>query len=435
MRRLKRGETLVELLIAVAILAVISVPLLHPFVTANKTNMTAKRIQVATEMARNLVETLKSEDVSNVARNFNGYNRDKNGDYINTNVAQGSFHSGARDYTYGEFVYAEGSYQLVTDAVSSVLGDTDTLGNVSSRFIGQVNDNYNFIMPNVQVDNFKADILINYSPEKSADINNIYSMNRSDCAYFAEDSHSASNAVEHYATANQEHYSAGFTTSLLSKTAIMDTMTKTVTVKIEKDKFAGNITVTVKYSYDIGAGYTSYDDRYFTDETVIFDNYSTGKALSAVYLYYFPLYGISTSGRDAFIVENLSNLHTDIFFICMNNAYTTALNTSNYKASLSISEKVNAGVGVLNTKAHSNVPNNKWVKSSSNVLADNLGWTVGDLGNSKNQNLSYRITVTIYRHDASAFETRNGNVYFTPNTSKKVCSFSGTILDSSVKEA
>ena len=433
MRR-KRGETFVELLIAVTILAIIAVPLLHPFVTANKTNMAAKRIQLSNELAENLVETLKSEQVANVARNFNGYDRDKNGDYINTHVAQGSFSYGGNTYSYGEYILTEEGYQRVTDALSSIVGTTDAVGNICSKFSGQINDNYNFVMPNVEINGLKTDIMISYTPDYSTNINKIYSMNRSDCAYFAEDSHSLSNAVEHYVTANQEHYSAGLTTTLLNKNSITDLVTKTVTIKVEKDNFAGNTTVTVKYSYDIGDGYTSYDDRYYVDESVIFDNYSTGKELSAVYLYYFPLYGISSSGRDIFIVENLSNMNIDTFLVCMNSASTTALNTANYKASLTITEKVNAGVGSLCTKVHSNVPNAKWVKTSSNVLANSLGWSVDDLGNSKRATLAFKVTVTVYRHADVAFTTFGGNSYFTPDDNRKLCSFSGTLLDSSVKE-
>jgi prepilin-type N-terminal cleavage/methylation domain-containing protein len=58
-----RGFSLIELLIAVTIFAVVVVPLLHTFVTATTTNSKAKRILEATTAGENLFEELKASSV------------------------------------------------------------------------------------------------------------------------------------------------------------------------------------------------------------------------------------------------------------------------------------------------------------------------------------------------------------------------------------
>ena len=433
--KLKRnGETLIETLIAVTILALITVPLLHPFVTAAKVNNKAKILQRSTDYSKNLMEKLKSDSLENVARKFSGYVRDSKGDRIYTDIADGSFEKDGVNYTYGEYILQNGTFREADDGTCSVKGGLDLLGNEISYFTGQTNENYCFIMPCVDVGNVNADVVISYEQYKAADMNNIYSMNRSDCAYFAETTLSASNAAEFFEVANQEYCSGGMSNKSITKDEALLLMTKTVTVLVEKDEFAGNTTVTVKYTYDIGSGYTGVDDRYYTDEMLIFDNYSTGKPLSAAYVYYFPFYGLSTAGRDRFIVENQDNIDFDMFFICMNNGDTSALNEANYKVSLSVNERPVSGVSRLYTNVHSNIDNIKWVKTSSNALANNRGWQVTDLGNAGEQQLAYNVTITVYRHRESCFYIQNGSRYFVPDSDAVICELSSVITDGSTKD-
>ncbi|MGI5979331.1 MAG: prepilin-type N-terminal cleavage/methylation domain-containing protein [Oscillospiraceae bacterium] len=58
-----RGFTLVELIVAVVILAVVVVPLLHAFVTGAQTEMKSRRYQSATAAAQNIIETIQSTDI------------------------------------------------------------------------------------------------------------------------------------------------------------------------------------------------------------------------------------------------------------------------------------------------------------------------------------------------------------------------------------
>lgn len=65
------GFSLVELLIAVTILAIIVIPLLHMFVTTARLNGKAKQKQRATTVAQNLIEGMKAYDIDELRKQFN----------------------------------------------------------------------------------------------------------------------------------------------------------------------------------------------------------------------------------------------------------------------------------------------------------------------------------------------------------------------------
>lgn len=67
-----KGLSLVELLVAVAILAIILVPLLNSFVMGAKANSRAERMQTETLLAQNILEELKGKSIEEVAEKL-GY--------------------------------------------------------------------------------------------------------------------------------------------------------------------------------------------------------------------------------------------------------------------------------------------------------------------------------------------------------------------------
>ncbi len=65
------GFSLVELLLAVIILAIIVVPLLHGFITSARMNGRAKQTQRATTVAQDIMEGLKAYDIEELKAQFN----------------------------------------------------------------------------------------------------------------------------------------------------------------------------------------------------------------------------------------------------------------------------------------------------------------------------------------------------------------------------
>lgn len=117
------GFSLVELLIAVTILAIIVIPLLHMFVTSTRINVKSRQMQRATTVAQDIMEGLKAYNLEEVRAQFappegvspSTYYYPSNGFYVlNTNLIQG----GVREITElgpdatGEEVYYFGIENL-----------------------------------------------------------------------------------------------------------------------------------------------------------------------------------------------------------------------------------------------------------------------------------------------------------------------------------
>lgn len=66
-----KGLSLVEILVAVAILAIILVPLLNTFVMADKANSKAEKMQTETLVAQNILERLKGKSLEDIADDLN----------------------------------------------------------------------------------------------------------------------------------------------------------------------------------------------------------------------------------------------------------------------------------------------------------------------------------------------------------------------------
>lgn len=438
----KKGETLIEILVSVAILALISAPLLHPFVTASKSNTAAKRIQLATEVAENVMEKLKGEKISNVARDFNHSDVDRNGLPINTNVAEGRYISTEHDYQYGEFSYdaGNGRYISVDNATSSVKILENAAGNPASRFIGQPDNEYYFLMPQKMHGKFNSDVVVHYKASSINDIygsiNNIYSMNRSDCAYYAETEGMEKAAADKFRDSNTKYN--GRSKSVDVNTVYKE-MRKEIKIKIDYDTNGKYTTVSVEYKFVANEGITPPEENTYIDTQVIFDNYSTGTALSAVYLYFFPFYASGIEGYDSFTIENNipilddGSYKVDVFLIKMDCARTTVFNEANYRAKINVHETATADSAEIHTKIHSNNSNDKWNRSSSNPKVGG-NYEINDLGNNKDQIVSFDVEILVYKHNDDSFSYENGADIFTPDSKDYVCKISGSILDNSLKE-
>ena len=68
MKNNERGYTLIELIIAITILAIIAIPLMHGFVTAAKTNAKAREIEQATTVAQNTMEKIKATPIEELIK-------------------------------------------------------------------------------------------------------------------------------------------------------------------------------------------------------------------------------------------------------------------------------------------------------------------------------------------------------------------------------
>ena len=128
------GFSLLELLIAVTILAIITIPMLHMFVTSAKINGKSRITLRATVLAQDVVEGLKAYHIDEIQDQFNGV---EDFEMLNTSVIAG-------DCTYKEDVDRE--------KIENGEDPTDP----SKAKPGK----YYFVLKNAKLENSRFDVLI-----------------------------------------------------------------------------------------------------------------------------------------------------------------------------------------------------------------------------------------------------------------------------------
>lgn len=128
------GFSLLELLIAVTILAIITIPMLHMFVTSARINGKSRITLRATVLAQDIVEGLKAYHIDEIQDQFNGV---EDFEMLNTSVIAG-------DCTYKEDVDRE---------IAENGSDPD---DTSKAKLGK----YYFVLKNAKLENSRFDVLI-----------------------------------------------------------------------------------------------------------------------------------------------------------------------------------------------------------------------------------------------------------------------------------
>ena len=173
-----KGMSLVELMIAITILAIITVPLLHAFVSSARINRKAKQTQRLTTIGQDIMEGLKAYSVEDLAYEFDyptvsscsahpsGFQLIKPS-LVGTNSTEvaSRVKEVIYDATNNKYEAVNTSTQSirVTGAGPSVSYDFDKEGSKNKTFY--------FVITNVSAENstsgsYKADILIKIDPKK-----------------------------------------------------------------------------------------------------------------------------------------------------------------------------------------------------------------------------------------------------------------------------
>ena len=295
-----KGMSLVELMIAITILAIITVPLLHAFVSSARINRKAKQTQRLTTIGQDIMEGLKAYSVEDLAYEFDyptvsscsahpsGFQLIKPS-LVGTNSTEvaSRVKEVIYDATNNKYEAVNTSTQSirVTGAGPSVSYDFDKEGSKNKTFY--------FVITNVSAENstsgsYKADILIKIDPKKYknpsaggtvsnntaqhndkilADLN---SMDTSRDAFFLESGTQINNAYN----------------ELTGKGAVIsnaEDITKEIEVTVGEDAL-NNKTVTYKFKYKADG----YSVEYPTNPALSTLKYAD---LDNVYLFYLPSYG------------------------------------------------------------------------------------------------------------------------------------------------
>lgn len=100
-KRKNRGFTLVEVLVAAAILSVVVTPILSSFVTIARVNAKSRRRLSATTIANSVMESVKGFDLSEVSKQCNAYSASEF--HIVAGTVSGASEVGTASYADGKF--------------------------------------------------------------------------------------------------------------------------------------------------------------------------------------------------------------------------------------------------------------------------------------------------------------------------------------------
>lgn len=406
MKKIKKdnsGFTLVELLIAMVIIAIVLTPLYSNFRQSTFLNGKAKKAMDATNMASNLMEGLSAFTPEEIILGF--YSNDSVGGSIperhNTlnimpnevTVAEygdlvpaggGGFTKG---FVTSNLTLGAGSYDYSSANYAQSRGTTASQPSIDQLKIKESpSGKYYFYAEGVHQARGIYDIVVELDTTQvtgfSGDTNNdgviagaeVYGINDYESAFITN----VNPLFDGVYTENIGQRQNAAAALLAKKTnpgvslAAADLypgMDRTMNVVIERDATTGFVSVTVKEKYHIGSNFTTPDGTnvnldnvfhgqsmiYTTTDKLVFDGSTYQQDPRSIYIYYNANYSSTkTNVLDRFEIDNPDHVPVDIYLVRVKSAETTVALENSYASSL----KVNDVTGTGDVNIYSNLRDN-----------------------------------------------------------------------------
>ena len=440
MRKLKnddRGVTLVEIIVSIAILAIIVLPFLNAFVTATKTNVKAKNEMNATHLATNIMEGIEKNSMKTLAYQFNypseyfdvadGFNISDGSSACELLKKSDKFDNVKRlEDISAEIVNKD-------DVITSCIHKTDAKAKIGDASLWNFRESdahkYYFYMSGVQSGTKKYNALVTVDAKSDAESDNkvrkynmdeVADMSAMDANFdcMSADKYSATNIISAFNNMNP-----GFSVQ-------QSDIKRTIKIDIEKSGAASNkaTKVTVSYSYSIKNGvkktFPDPNSALKDDYTmVIYDNSSdtVNHNLRNVYLFYNPWYTSTgntwDTANDVIIVNNKDKVDCTVNIVkqkTISDQSELSTKESTYKAYVRVSEPGNrTGHAYTHIATNLNVnmgapdnplqPGQAIYGFNNNVIQNDVKKNVDikNLTKSKASERLYDVKVDIYESKAS----------------------------------
>ena len=453
-----QGFSLVEVLIAVSILAIIAVPMAMNMISSSQINGQSKQISSSSDISTSVLDVLQTVPLSDIMTEMNGYTTDSYGadlPYLMTADALATYKIGGTmevlktenadgTYYYQPVVKQE---DAATDAGVTASVKTRTTGEVvRTYFSGTDNDEYSFMLKDVETDQMRLDVLTTIKPIKpdnenqAFDMVNINSMTQSEVKFASQQDGANEVVANEFLRSNQKYINKmmaiGKTAEQKTYDWFIDNMERTIVIKMVQDAHFDTVTITIDATYTVdpksenGELFMHESDATYVENIDAFTTNSTSEFARGIYLYFYPLTeNIFTGGiRDHFIVENNQNLAVPVFLIAKSDDKNVdPTNIEGHKLSIELRESASAD-GSIRTTICSNIPDpdefSRWTKNNPNLK-------IKSMGNRTGQQIIYEATVSVFTHRDSMFDESTGN--FTPNEKYLLVENVGSFLDTSEK--
>lgn len=433
MRKFKddnRGITLVELIVSIAILALIVLPFLNAFVTATKTNVKARNKMNATHLATNIMEGIENNSMKTMAYQFNypseGFDLADGFDMADGSNAKELYYKNGKytDVKRFEDVMnahpeAENLDKWMTSSIHKK-NNTAFLGDTSSwKFVENKEHKYYFWMTDVKSGTKKYNAMVTVDGKGETNskvgqyntIDKVADMSAMDSNYDCMSSDVAT-IEELMNTLKNRGYS--------DIESNKDSISRTITLDIT----GGSSTkVTVSYSYKFTSGghmHVFPEDAAMKQiyTSVIFDNTSNtaNRTLKNIYLFYKPWYTSTANSdwnscKDTIIINNNDKIDCTVNIVKQNYDDKSSDDEDKYRMYVRVNEKGNntgnAHVSICtnldtnmknpDSKSKTQPQQAKYMFNSNNTQSTvKKSIKIDDLTKSKTVERLYNVTVDIY---------------------------------------
>lgn len=433
MRKFKddnRGITLVELIVSIAILALIVLPFLNAFVTATKTNVKARNKMNATHLATNIMEGIENNSMKTMAYQFNypseGFDLADGFDMADGSNAKELYYKNGKytDVKRFEDVMnahpeAENLDKWMTSSIHKK-NNTAFLGDTSSwKFVENKEHKYYFWMTDVKSGTKKYNAMVTVDGKGETNskvgqyntIDKVADMSAMDSNYDCMSSDVAT-IDELVNTLKNRGYS--------DIESNKDSISRTITLDIT----GGSSTkVTVSYSYKFTSGGQMHvfpEDAAMKQmyTSVIFDNTSNtaNRTLKNIYLFYKPWYTSTANSdwnscKDTIIINNNDKVDCTVNIVKQNYDDKSSDDEDKYRMYVRVNEKGNntgnAHVSICtnldtnmkdpDSKSKTQPQQAKYMFNSNNTQSTvKKSIKIDDLTKSKTVERLYNVTVDIY---------------------------------------
>ena len=425
-----RGITLVELIVSIAILALIVLPFLNAFVTATKTNVKARNKMNATHLATNIMEGIENNSMKTMAYQFNypseGFDLADGFDMADGSNAKELYYKNGKytDVKRFEDVMnahpeAENLDKWMTSSIHKK-NNTAFLGDTSSwKFVENKEHKYYFWMTDVKsgTKKYNAMVTVDGKGETNSKVGQYNTIDKvADMSAMDSNYDCMSSDVATIDELVNTLKSRGYSDIESNK----DSISRTITLDIT----GGSSTkVTVSYSYKFTSGGQMHvfpEDAAMKQmyTSVIFDNTSNtaNRTLKNIYLFYKPWYTSTANSdwiscKDTIIINNNDKIDCTVNIVKQNYDDKSSDDEDKYRMYVRVNEKGNntgnAHVSICtnldtnmkdpDSKSKTQPQQAKYMFNSNNTQSTvKKSIKIDDLTKSKTVERLYNVTVDIY---------------------------------------
>lgn len=344
-----RGISMVELLVAVCIMAIIAIPLLHSFVTSHQVNARSRQTMRATTLAQNEMEIFEKEKIADLS------DPDK--------------------FAYDAVLRKDGYHVDAPDDPS------DNGRYVFSR-IGIINDKSGREEFDVYItlDPLRADSSARYFNANDVPLLSMNTISVVDTGTYVQRIRTENNEVDQDTLA-YSYFNMNKTSSVTLED-IRKNVKRTITIDISQETKEIGVFTTAKvtYLYECSTSIVPEDKKFYKEEQLIYNNsqnlddLGNPVELKGIYLFYAPRYDIPDVNKaDMIVVNNPEGVAADIYIIRQDLLVVGGSDVQtvpmDYVANLVIYEKVD-GEGNCGGSYHTNL-------NIDEPPADGLGQMIG----------------------------------------------------------